>query len=42
MNISDRVIVLNQGSIIATGTPAEVQGEAAVMQAYLGSGALHA
>jgi branched-chain amino acid transport system ATP-binding protein len=42
MNISDRVIVLNQGSIIATGTPVEVQGDAAVMQAYLGSGAVHA
>lgn len=39
MNISDRVVVLNQGRIIADGGPAEVQADQAVMVAYLGSGA---
>ena len=39
MNISDRVVVLNQGRIIADGGPAEVQADQAVVVAYLGSGA---
>ena len=35
--VSDRVVALNQGEVLAMGTPAEVQADARVAEAYLGS-----
>jgi branched-chain amino acid transport system ATP-binding protein len=36
MGVSDRIVCLNQGRVIASGTPAEIQGNQEVVRAYLG------
>ena len=40
--LADRISVVVYGQIIATGTPAEIRGNAAVKEAYLGTQAEHA
>jgi branched-chain amino acid transport system ATP-binding protein len=36
MNVSDRVIVLDAGRVIAGGSPSEIQNNQTVIEAYLG------
>jgi len=42
MGVSDRVVCLSQGRIIAGGTPAEIQAHPEVIKAYLGERYKHA
>ncbi|HEX2137165.1 MAG TPA: ATP-binding cassette domain-containing protein [Microvirga sp.] len=36
MSVADRIVVLEQGRLLATGTPQEIQSDARVLEAYLG------
>jgi branched-chain amino acid transport system ATP-binding protein len=42
MSVSDRIVVLNYGRIIAEGPPEIIRDDPAVIEAYLGQGAKHA
>ena len=37
MQISDEIVVMVQGQLLASGSPAEIKGNPAVRAAYLGN-----
>jgi branched-chain amino acid transport system permease protein len=39
MNLTDRLVVMNFGAELAQGRPKEIQGNPAVIDAYLGTAA---
>lgn len=39
MGVADRIVVIDQGQRLAEGTPAEIQRNPAVLEAYLGRSA---
>ena len=38
MAVAEYITVLDQGMVLANGTPAEIRANAAVQEAYLGTG----
>lgn len=41
MGLADHVVVLKEGALLAQGSPAEIQSNKSVIEAYLGTGILH-
>ncbi|WP_369126459.1 hypothetical protein [Cronobacter malonaticus] len=39
MRVSDQIVVMNFGKKLATGTPAEIQANEQVLEAYMGKAA---
>jgi branched-chain amino acid transport system ATP-binding protein len=36
MSVADKIVVLEQGRLLATGTPNQIQSDPRVLEAYLG------